>query len=238
MIRRARLRLLDEDRLVQARLVHGLSQRGLARPVGVSAPVVGRWERGVGHGEIPLWRLRALTEALGLPLTALFVEHEQVGGDPADAIKVEAALAASRTYLLTEELALGLSWPTTRVRQALRHLAARHAESGLALHRTANGWTIRARVGVLDQIEESALAAARRVRRGIRIDEARLLWRVLQQPLDSRWEQRAAQRERKLLATLLHDGLVERRDGVYSVSEQVRAALAFGLPADDGGMSA
>ncbi len=217
--------ILDSDLLLRTRLRRGLSQRQLARTIGLSAPVIARLEAGEGHGALHIWRLAALADALALPLTALFTSPTSQTPPADDDVHIEAALLSSRAHLRSEELAHGLDWTHARTDQALRALRERLAGTGALLYRNGNGWTITAREGILDRASERRLAAAQRARRGFRLDEAALLWQIAYNQLDAATARNPGRRMRQLLAQLLRAGLVERAGGTYHVSAPVHEFL-------------
>lgn len=219
--------LLDTTKLVELRHSRGLSQRAVARALGVSSPTVTRLEAGIGHEQVTLERLRRLAQALATtPRQLLATESGDSPAAEADDVIVEAALTRSKTMIQTDELADGLAWTLRRTTLALRALEARLRGTGVTVRRTTNGWAIYAREDALTQTQLLELERARQGRRGLTISHARLLLRVLQDEIDARWEQHASNADRVTLASLLKAGYVRKDNSRYELTPPIAAALA------------
>lgn len=215
---------LDTDHLTRLRLAAGLSKRKLALHLGVTSGVIDRLEEGRSQDDLPLRRVILLADALAVPPGALFRATGETPAEPDDVL-VEAALAASPTFVRTDELARGFGWELNRTHAALRRLRRRLGPSGQDLRRTTNGWALVSRADLLSRQQQAQLERARFRRRGLNIDTARLLHELLAHDTPADFEQHLTNTERVALGSLLKAQLAERTTDGFRAAAGITASL-------------
>lgn len=142
--------LLDAALIRHRRLSLGITEREIARQLGVTAVVVHGLERSLNHADLPAGLVVALARALALDIDALFQQAvrspearpgEMRAGRGLDenpsqaAAAVGALLHAAGRGVPVSVLAETTGWPLERVTDALDALAAMLPSVGLRLHR-------------------------------------------------------------------------------------------------------
>jgi transcriptional regulator with XRE-family HTH domain len=219
--------LLDIELIATLRLERSLSERAVARALGVSPPTVGRLEAGAGHRSLTIARLLQLAELLGAEPAALLTRPSpSLNETTPDEHKLQAALLASRHRVRTEELAEALGWTLQRTTSALRRLARSSASTGAALTRTGAGWQLGARDGVLTRSQRQRLERVRIRRHGLTLRQTSLMRAILDGQIDAEWERKASNADRVDLAVLLRAGYATRRQGQITAADEVTRSLA------------
>lgn len=115
--------------LIQARTAQGLSQRELARRLGLHQQQIGRWER-EGYRCVSLGRLAAIAEALGVSLRAEL--SPPLMAAEASAIYVSAGSAPARSVPVAPVVDLG--GVISRIRAHAEDLAVRFGVSRIDVY--------------------------------------------------------------------------------------------------------
>jgi len=228
--------LLDAARIRRLRLIRGLSEREMAKLLGVTGAVVATLERGGNHNELPAASLAALAQALGVDVSTLF---SSPAGSPNadDASVVGELLAGERRLVAVTTLAEALGWTVIRSAAAVEQLAALLPGVGMAVHRLNGDVAI---VPAASRDTPQALATlARRsfARRGMTLSQARMLHRVYVGDLAGLEDGNAS---RVTLGSLLNADLVRHsagraRGGRPQLSPDARDGLHHVLPDTDPG---
>jgi transcriptional regulator with XRE-family HTH domain len=230
----ARTELLDCKRIRQLRHAHGYSVRRIARQLGVSATTITNLETGVNHAEVALRLVTDLAHQLGVTPAELFARPAaQPAAPTSDDQAIEAALAITASATTTTDLADALGWTLARVRNALRSLQQRQANSGIRVH--DHGWqrhALRPATEHLTDEQQQALHRGGPQRRGMTIQTASLLADVAAGAVGKTWHRNPSANQRIVLQTLLNQGLVEAHtDESIAITPTVR----FGLYPDEPG---
>jgi transcriptional regulator with XRE-family HTH domain len=146
---------LDGDAVRQARLDLGLSQRALAKAVGIGPWPLIKLENGETgpSSEITLPMLQRLVDTLGVPLTALLADDTPSTPDatgarapehgPDDMAALGALLLHTRVNTSKTELADSLGWTLDRLRLAARALDHHLRPLGMNVHSVRGGYLLR-----------------------------------------------------------------------------------------------
>jgi len=216
--------LIDGNRVGELRRLAGLSQRALARLLGVAPMTMRRIEEGGGHGDLTLRFVARLAEVLGVDLAALLPPAQTVDPAPDDAA-VEAALADLGRYTPVEELTRALGWSLERTNAALEMLEERLSTSGMILKRKRFEYLLGPRRSALTDEQHANLQRVAINRWGLHLGTARVLRDALDGAIDGEWERNAPAWKTLTLGALLKHGLVriERQRAV--VQEDVRYSI-------------
>jgi transcriptional regulator with XRE-family HTH domain len=228
--------LLDADLIRRRRMALGLSERDLAKRLGVTGFTVNALERAANHDDLPAGMIGALAEALALTPNELFntptgTQRPEV---TVDAAAVGGLLAGDGRLVPTAALAEVLGWTGERVTAALDGLAVRLPEVGQRLHRLGNDVSIVAAVAPADRLE----GLSRRVMaaRGLTTHQAQLLYRAWCGQLTPTMPSNP---DRVTLGVLTNAGLLTVPDRVTrgelpQLTDDVRFSLALDDPAPGG----
>lgn len=204
--------MIDGNRLRNARLQGGLSQRRLAAAAGTDALTILRLEDGADGGELPLRVVVRMAAALGVPPADLLP-----GGDENCVAEVThqigAALLEHRSLSRTDLSAIG-NLPVEDLDSALITLAGRLHGTGMVLAHRADT------VALLPAVTS---APAELVGRPLNLHQARLLRRI-HRGEDVRRKLSRTQRE-LTLPSLLRAGLVHPDTAGLAVAEDVASSL-------------
>jgi transcriptional regulator with XRE-family HTH domain len=202
--------LLDGDRIRARRLSLGISERELARRLGVTGVVVNNLERGLNHADQDAGLLADLARHLGLPIADLFTAPpatQAEDGAAGDAAAVGALVAAAGRGVPATVLADATGWTLDRVTAALDELEVRLSAVGQALLRFGDGEVkLVPRVGAGDRDRLQAMLRRSFARTGMNLRQASMLHRVMRGQATGA-EQRNS--DRVALAELVNAGLVE-----------------------------
>lgn len=183
---RARVRVLDPERVAARRRSLRLSVAALAAPLGTSSGVLLRLEHGDSQEHLDLAFVADLARALGCPAADLMAHADFVvhGGEPApieslpdvptDAQILGSVLFAAAGWIGVDDCCAHLSWPMDRVTDALR--AFEHCAQGIGLRVAWNGDDVRLLPAHQDPGTPQPRAA--RGRRGVDAELAALLHRL------------------------------------------------------------
>lgn len=128
--------LLDTRTIIRRRQNLRMSQRQVAKQLGVSLPVVTRLEAGTNHEELPLHVVLHLAETLAVRVEQILTDRPDVDPEGAsDVSRVGALLAMTDTLTPITGVADALSWDLARVETALEQLAQTAPTVGVQLHR-------------------------------------------------------------------------------------------------------
>lgn len=187
---------LDGQAIRIARLDLGLSQRSLAKAVGLATKSMSDIETGnPGAGQETLLPLQRLVDALGVPLSSLLAEDTPSGPHDAGARAPEAGpddmavlgslLLECRVNTAKSDLADTLGWTLDRLRLAAAALDHHLRPLGMQVHSLRGGYRIRPAGGHTDRVKVTAdrVTAARS---GMTNADAELLHRALTGGLETR----------------------------------------------------
>lgn len=207
---------LDGDAVRQARLDLGLSQRALAKAVGIAPwPLINIENGDTGpSSEITLPMLQRLVDTLGVPLTALLADDtpappNDIGArapeaGPDDMASLGALLLHSRVNTSKTDLADSLGWTMDRLRLAARALDHHLRPLGMSVHSLRGGYLIRP----YDGYKSSTRTRIDRItsaRTGLHQLAARLIHTARTGALNT---QNLSGADRPHLARLLRDGIL------------------------------
>jgi len=219
---------LDCAMLITRRTELGLTQRALARILGVSSPTVARLEAGSGHADMTLRFVERLACALAVSPQALLAvdaahRADSTRGDPA---KLCALLADAGVLIRTTELATALGWELARVNRAVESLAAQLEGSGQQLHKLPGGQvSLRADPSVLSRHQREASLVASLSARGLSRPAAQLLHLLTEGPVPAAAGPGANKQVAR--AVLLKAGLAETVDGRLELTDAARFNLGL-----------
>lgn len=134
--------MLDSDTIRRRRCELGLSQRALAKQLGVTTTAAARLERDVNHGELPLRTVARLAEVLALHPADLLADSQPSAADESHAPQVgdvAALLAEAGEPVTTTTVARVLELPLETVEQLTSELEGALADIGLRLHHGPDG---------------------------------------------------------------------------------------------------
>lgn len=210
--------LIDGNRVCELRRLAGLSQRSLARLLGVAPMTMRRIEEGGGHGDLTLRFAARLAEVLGVDLPALLAPSKTIAPAPDDCA-VEAALADLGRYTPLEELARALGWSLERTSVALETLETRLSSTGTILKRKRFEYMLGSRRSALSDQQHNSLQQVAINRWGLTLATARVLRDALNGLVDGEWERNAPAWKTLALGSLLKHGLV-KMDGQRVVATE------------------
>lgn len=220
--------LLDTKLLAERRTAEGLSQRALAKRLGVRSPMIAAMERGDNHADLSLALLVRLAGELGAAPSELFAQpaDEREGGSEDD-IKLEALLAGADRLMAASEIASALEWDLRRTSRALRSLRSRLRGTGQRLHTGADTlYGLRANTAMLTRAQRQRGARAEVSRTGITRPQAALLRELVAAPIPES-AATAGNAKRVNTARLLRLGLAELEDGTLRLSADARFSLGL-----------
>lgn len=225
----ATMSLLDRDLIRRRRRGLHLSQRALAKHLGVSPVVVAALEEGTNHPHLSLDLFHRLADTLAVDPHQLLHHHPkaepaETGDEAEDVERLAADLGAMLTTLgvLTsvDALADATGQPLPAVEAALHQLDAALRPAGLHLHRHGRDVAIRPTAN-LDPQHLQRLYRRHHARRGLNHTEARILHQALTGTLD---ETRLSNPETVALNRLRNAGLVTE-ESQPQLSVEVAASL-------------
>ena len=227
--------LLDATLIRRRRFDLGLSERAVAKPLGVASSMIARIEDGTNHKDLPLGLLTRLADVLAVPLPALILEDDSSPVDPAeasggghhdeshedDAARVGALLYATETLTPIGAVCDALDWTRTRTRAALNALDAQLRPAGLCVHELKGEVRIQRRADSAEVDALKQLLRRHQARRGLNLGEARVLADLLAGRLDT---SKLSNPNQVALARLSNAGLVDL-ENEPDLSEDVRCSL-------------
>lgn len=212
--------ILDSAAIRNRRITLAISERELARRLGVSATVVDALERGRNHADLHLDVIVRLAEVLGLCLDELLPRAPSASpaGDPATLGRLLGHLAAA---VPATTLAQALGWPLERTQAAIDELTQLLPAVGSRIQHSAGGVAIVAAAGEPAPVRQ--LLRRSNGRRGMTVTQARMLHRVWSGAIDAR---QLSNPDRVALAHLVNAGLVDypagdRRGGTPTLGSDV-----------------
>lgn len=235
--------LLDAALARRQRLSLGLSERDVAKRLGVTGQVIASLERSFNHNELTAAFVSALADVLALPVSAVLAtagvpEHAlQAGatptpgagglGVPEDVRVVGALLSIEDTLVPTLTLAAVLGWTPERVLAALTALEQPLAAVGQRLHRLGGDVKVVAAATTVPAATVTALTRRSFARRGMSLSQARLLRRAWLGELTGSEHGNA---DRVALADLVNAGLLDAPAGTArGTTPGLSADSAFSL---------
>ncbi len=210
------------------RLALCLSQRAVADQIAANTAMVSRIEAGERVRDIPLHQLMALADTLQMHPGDLFASHSQERVDrplTADEVKVHAAITESTRRTSREELARTFGWTLKRTTQALRSLETQLQDTGQQLKYSPQGWSLRARPGVLDDHEQELLAREQISDRGLTQSDARVLQDIVIGRGDHNWERKLSNPQRVSVARLIKLGVVHKTEEGLELTDDAAFSL-------------
>ena len=182
--------MLDIDLIVRRRHELGLSQRHVARQLGVTPVTVVALENGTNHGDLPLRLIARLADALACDITDL-VDRPRPHGDDRDdpddgdpVAKVGSLLASTDGVVAVETLADSIGGTLARTTELLDELDQRLRSCGLRLHRARAGVQLVADPAHRQPAALQQLLRGQQARQGLTVTEATLLYRALNGTLE------------------------------------------------------
>ena len=213
---------LDVDLIRNRRNALGLSQRAVARQLGMSLMTVTRLEAGGNQDDLPLRLLVRLADVLAVDPADLFARGPAPDTADEDLVRrAGALLAAAAAPVTTATLADALGVRTSSARAALTGLDAALRPAGLRLHHGPAGATIVDEATAADRDQLGRLLRGQHARHGLTAADATLLARALAGTLDPA---KLATGDQIALARLHNAGLV---DADLRVSDDVREGLGL-----------
>lgn len=178
--------MLDTQLIVRRRHELGLSQRHVARQLGVSPVTVAALESGTNHHDLPMRLVARLADTLACELVKLIAPEHQNGRDADDGLVAEvgALLASTDHAVAVETLAEALDSTLDRVRQQLKVLDQELRGSGLRLMEAPAGVQIVADPSGRAPEAFQQLLRGQHARHGLTATEAKLLHRALNGTLE------------------------------------------------------
>ena len=236
--------LLDAELIRRQRVALGLSEREVAKRLGVTGQVVASLERGRNHDDLPLSLVTTLAGLLALPLQVLLTRPApeatpQAGptrnghdtGSEADTRVVGALLAAEPTLVPVLTLAQVLGWESDRVLAALEALEPLLEAVGRRLHRLGGDVKVTGDATVVEVSLLTELARRSFARRGMSLSQARLLRRAWLGELTGAEHGNA---DRVAIGDLMNAGLLETLAAEpYNGHADLPALAALGLVGAD-----
>lgn len=216
--------ILDTSLVRSRRRELELSQRQLAKHLGVSPTVVTALEDGRNHHALKLGFLARLADILAVDVQQLVASSADPVADSRSVVDLAASVSAllfdTATFTPVEALAEATGRTLDDVAAALDSLESRLAAVGLCLQRRSGQVALRTSAH-LDPEERKRLLRRHQARRGLRLTEARILREVLDGNID---EARLSNPELVALNRLRHAGLVTGK-GVPALTAEVKASL-------------
>lgn len=220
--------ILNGERIRAIRLERGLSQRAVARRLGVTVVVVNGIEEERNHSELTLRLVSELADTLGVEAAELLANSADTdapveAGD--DVRKLGAVFASERTGIHRDQIARVLGWPLDRVQQASDQLRQRLPALGMRLERGSSGWKLQPDLTAFNWQDEIRVAQARQRIRGLKSREAVLLRAALDAPLTGQWEKNIGNTDRVALGGLLKTGLLTKTADGFAFSQEVERSM-------------
>lgn len=216
--------ILDTGLVRSRRRELEMSQRQLAKHLGVSPMVVTALEDGRNHHALKLGFVVRLADVLAVDVDQLLDSSADPVVDSQSVADLAASVGAllfdTATFTPVEALAEATGHTLDDVTAALDSLEPRLAAAGLSLQRRSGEVAIRT-TAHLDPEERKRLLRSHQARRGLRLTEARILREVLDGSVD---EARLSNSEMVALNRLRHAGLVTG-DGTPELTTDVKASL-------------
>ena len=201
--------LLDGEGIRRRRLTLVLTERELARQLGVSATLIDALERGRNHAELPFAFVHQLATVLGMRLDELVPTPPAHDTDhPEDSVTVGRLLAHLDASVPVSILADTAGWTLEHTNAALDTLETRLAGVGMRLVRTAAGVGLAPAPGDSSRVQVLMRRAAGR--RGMNVGQVRMLYRVWRGEITGKENSNA---DRVNLGNLINAGLVEHPAG-------------------------
>ncbi|WP_052666747.1 helix-turn-helix domain-containing protein [Nitriliruptor alkaliphilus] len=213
--------LLNADLCIRRRQELGLSQRELARRMGMTAAVIERIEAGTNHNDLPLAMVAALADALALDIRDM-VTPDPPSREPSDQdVDQLAAFLFDTGWVPQSAICELLGWTPERTSTAIDELERRLDRTGLAVqHRNGQSRLLTAMAP--DDTEQRAQTIHAHLRRsGMTASQARTLHRALD-GIEER--QIASVDDRNALGTLRNAGYVTR-DTHVELTDAVKFSL-------------
>jgi transcriptional regulator with XRE-family HTH domain len=171
--------LLNADLCIRRRQELGLSQRELARRMGMTAAVIERVEAGTNHNDLPLAMVAALADALALEIRDL-VTPDPPTREPADQdVEQLAGLLLDTGWIPQSAICELLGWTPERTSTTIDELDRRLDRTGLTVqHRNGQIRLVAAMVpGDTERRKQTIHAHLRRS--GMTASQARTLHRAI-----------------------------------------------------------
>lgn len=217
--------ILDAAAIRRRRQELALSQRALAKTLGVTLVVVRGLEDATNHDVQPLGLVVDLADALGVPVAHLLAEpSETPAARPnatADARTVGAALHHAGTRIEITALAEALAWTLPRTRAAVERLRTTAATAGLAVHHRDDRVRLVAADDAIDPHELAAVLRRHQAARSLTAQEADVLYAVARGDFHAR---NPSNPETVAVGSLRNAGLLTRDD-----DPRLTADVAFSL---------
>jgi transcriptional regulator with XRE-family HTH domain len=222
---------LDTALIIRRRTELGLSQRAVAREMGMTSAAMSVIESGRSHSELTLRNAGRLAAALAIPLRALVraEDHEsEASEETRDDVVVETVIAKANQAIPTQELAAILGWDIRRVSSAVAALGRRLAGTGVVLHRASSGYLLRPRGDLLDESQIKELERLRLRTRQVRQPGMRLLHEVATRGIPREWEHKAGNAARVNLRMLVNAYLIDELPNGFAPAADLNRSLKLG----------
>jgi transcriptional regulator with XRE-family HTH domain len=201
--------LLDAALIRTRRISLGLSERDVAKRLGVTAQVIASLERGRNHADVSAALVCQLAGLLAVEPADLLTTPPRLGpqqaSEAADTEALGALLATEATLVPVATLALVLEWEPERVAAGLAGLDTALGGCGQRLHWLGNDVKIIPAGSVVSTELVARLTRRSFARRGMSLAQARLL---RQAALGTLTGSEHGNADRVALATLVNAGLV------------------------------
>lgn len=222
--------ILDGEAVRRRRLELGMSERALAKALGVTSGVIAALEDGVNHRTLKLGFIDSLAIQLGVSTASLLPQPASRDGEVVD--ERERTTAAATALVMAggsasvEALASALDCSLADLGVALRDLQSTLAPLSLSVARTSAG-LVRLRC---DRADAGALAdrlgAAEVAQRGLSHMHARVLFEIAHGRADAKWQREGGEGRRLAVGFLERSGLVRRGARRLELTEAAELSLA------------
>src|SRR5690606_35340008 len=203
-----------------------LSQRFLAKQLAVTSRVIAALEEGTNHATLPIGFVCDLADQLGVDVRDLSLKEPPPPADGFEelAAQIGAFLFQTGTLVGTGALAEAFDVTLDEIDDALRLLEAGVETVGLSLQRTVSGDVALHPKTPLDTEAQRRLVRQHHARRGLSLTEARVLYRLLDGPVD---EGKLSNPESVALNRLRHAGIATE-DGQATLLPDARLSMLVG----------
>lgn len=219
-------------RIAHRRSELGLSQRALARAMGVGEHTINLLEKSThGHEDYSLRFLRRLADALGVRIASLL--DEETHCEPMEAGDIARVLAAicsheNAGFVHQADITWSLQWSTQQTEAALSAAAHLLPTIGLRLQiQPGVGVRIASSTDVMTDAQRADLLSAVAAREGaMTMNHVREMRRVARGELGAGWQQHASQNTLMSVAGLLKRKIAEcREDGSVTLTSDAAFSL-------------
>jgi transcriptional regulator with XRE-family HTH domain len=222
--------ILNGDAVRRRRLEMGMSERALAKALGVTSGVISALEDGTNHRTLKLGFVDTLASQLGVGVASLLLRPKRSAAEalpaPDDRVSSAAtALVMAGGSASVEALATATGSTLAEIGVTLRDLEAQLAPVSISVARTSAG-LVRLRCDrsdasdLADRLSEAEVAG-----RGLGHSHARVLYEIAQGRADAKWQREGGESRRLAVGFLERSGLVARTEKGLVLTDAARLSL-------------